>query len=340
LTPLEKIRKAVRLEEQSPVPVVPQITYTTYQLTGVKMLEAIKDPKKMSQALIAGFEEIGYDAIYSGWESSFNIMAEAIGCKMNFPEDDVPSVAKGIIEKKEDIEKILVPDPYKSPGLAIHLETLQLIRKHVGPDVPLFNYIPGPLTLAGLLMGTDRLMINIIKNPEMVKLACGLTTDAAKAFALAKIESGGDVMVVADPTASGSLISPAMFEQFALPYLKEMFSAISEKGAISSLHICGNTTPLLEKLVETGAEIIEIDYVVNMEDAKKRVGNRVCIQGNVDPSKVMLLGTPDDVYRASERCIREGSKGGGFILSTGCEVPLNAPVENVKAMVRAAKEMK
>ena len=170
----------------------------------------------------------------------------------------------------------------------------------MGTHVPIFNYIPGPLTLAGLLMGTDALMMAIIKNPEMIHRACRFTTDAALAFALAKIECGGDVMVVADPTASGSLISPKMFSDFALPYLKEMMSSIKDKGAISSLHICGNTSPMLEKLAETGTEIIELDHMVDLIDASKRVGDNVCIQGNVDPSK-MLLGNSEEIFESSKK---------------------------------------
>lgn len=338
MTKLEKIKYAVELKDQRPVPVVPQITYTTYQLTGVKMHEVINNPEKMAESLVRGFTEIDYDALYSGWESSFNIMAEAIGCEMNFPENDVPSVAGGLIKDIKDIDSLEVPDPYKSRKLLNHLETLKIIRKALGPDVAIFNYIPGPLTVAGLLMGTDKLMLNLIKKPDLVHKVCNFTTEAGKAFAGAKIECGGDVMVVADPTASCSLISPKMFADFAFPYLKEMFSAIKDKGAIPSLHICGNTSPVLEKMAETGTKIIELDHMVDLKDAKKRIGHRVCIQGNIDPSKIMFLGNPKQVYDSSRKCIEEASSGGGYILSTGCEVPLDAPIENVKAMVRAARD--
>ncbi|HPZ07890.1 MAG TPA: uroporphyrinogen decarboxylase family protein [Candidatus Eremiobacteraeota bacterium] len=338
LTRLEKIKSAVSLKSQKDIPVVPQITYTTHQLTGVKMLDALKDAGKMAQALIAGFEEIGYDGIYSGWESSFNIMAEAMGCEMKYPENDVPCVSRGIIKNSEDLEKVKVPDPYTSPRLLLHLETLKIIRKHVGLDVPIFNYIPGPLTLAGLLMGTDSLMMNIIKKPDLVHSTCRITARAAMSYAEAKLSCGGDIMVVADPTASCSLISPKMFETFSFPYLKEIFTFISKKDGIPSLHICGNTTPILDKMADTGARIIELDHMVSLKDAKKKIGHRVCIQGNVDPSKVLLMGDPEEVYKVSKKCIEDTAEGGGFILSTGCEVPLNTPVENVKAMVRAGRE--
>lgn len=334
---LQKIKHAIALETEKPVSVVPQITYTTHQLTGVTMFEAMKDPEKMAQALVAGFEELGYDGIYSGWESSFNIMAEAMGCKMKYPENDVPAVAEGIIKSPDDLAKVIIPDPYDSPRLLLHLETLKIIRKSVGPDVPVFNYIPGPLTLAGLLMGTDRLMMNIIRKPELVHNTCVITAKAARAYAEAKIACGGDIMVIADPTASCSLISPKMFETFAFPYLKDIFSFILEKGGIPSLHICGNTSPILEKMADTGAKIIELDHMVNLKDARERIGHRVCIQGNVDPSKVMLLGTPEEVYNISRKCIEDAGHA-GFILSTGCEVPLNAPLENVKAMVKASRD--
>jgi uroporphyrinogen decarboxylase len=339
LTPFERVKNAIEHKKTDRVPVVPQITYTTYQLTGISMLEAMKEPEKMSDALVAGYREIGYDGIYSGWESSFNIMAEAMGCEMRYPEDDVPSVSGGIIKSVEDIEKVKIPDPYTEHKLSLHLETLRLVRKKAGKDVPIFNYIPGPLTVAGLLMDTDKLMLNIIKKPDLVHSVCKIAMEAGKIYGKAKLECGGDIMVIGDPTASCSLISPKMFEKFAFPYLKEMCEYILELGGIPSIHICGNTTPILEKIADTGTKIIEIDHMVNLKDAINRIGNRICIQGNVDPAK-FLMEKPEKITELSKKCLEESEEREGYILSTGCEIPLKAPIENVKAMVKAVKSEK
>jgi len=91
-------------------------------------------------------------------------------------------------------------------------------------------------------------------------------------------------------------------------------------------------------MVDAGARIIELDYQVDLAFAKNKVGKKVCIEGNIDPVSVLLNGKPNDVKREARECIKKAAKGGGFMLSSGCEVPLNVPFENVKAMVSAAKK--
>jgi uroporphyrinogen decarboxylase len=153
---------------------------------------------------------------------------------------------------------------------------------------------------------------------------------------LAKIESGADIIVVADPSASTTMISPKMFEGYSLPYLKEILNQISKAGAIPSLHICGQTTPILEGMVESGAKILELDSQVNLKEAKHRVGAKICIQGNVNPTGILMQGSVDDVIREARKCIEDAAKGGGFILSSGCEVPYEAKIANIKSLVEAA----
>jgi uroporphyrinogen decarboxylase len=317
---------------------MPQITYACGKLINLKFSEALTSPERMAKALIAGYREIGYDGIYAGWESSFNLMAEAMGCKMRIPEDGVPSIEDNIVKRASDIDKVRIPDPRRDGRLPIHLQATKMIRQAIDKSAPIFSYVPGPLTLSGILRKTDALMIDLIKNPKLVHDLNKRSVEASKAYALAKIESGSDIIVAADPTASATMISPKMFEEFALPYLKELFTTVSEAGAVPSLHICGQTTPILEKMVETGAKILELDYQVELREAKRRIGSKACIQGNVNPTGALLRGSAADILSESRKCINDAAAGGGFILSTGCEVPYEAKIENVKALVRAAKE--
>jgi uroporphyrinogen decarboxylase len=84
--------------------------------------------------------------------------------------------------------------------------------------------------------------------------------------------------------------------------------------------------------------ILELDYQVELREAKRRIGSKACIQGNVNPTGALLRGSAADILSESRKCINDAAAGGGFILSTGCEVPYEAKIENVKALVRAAKE--
>jgi uroporphyrinogen decarboxylase len=180
--------------------------------------------------------------------------------------------------------------------------------------------------------------MDLVRNPEFVYDILKSSTESSKRFAVAIVEHGVDIVVVADPIASSTVISPETFDQFALSPIKEVLKAISEVDGIPSLHICGKTSPILERMVDAGARIIELDYQVDLAFAKNKIGKKVCIEGNIDPVSVLLKGKPNDVKREARACIKKAAKDGGFILSSGCEVPLNAPFENIRAMVSAAKK--
>jgi uroporphyrinogen decarboxylase len=337
-TAYDRVIAAIRGEPPDRVPVVPQITYTTAQLTGVGLVEALHSPEKTAQALLAGQRELGYDAIYAGWESSFNLLAEAMGCTMRYPEDDVPQVTGHIVRDSSDLDKVLVPDPKTAGRISIHLKTVEIIREKTGGKVPIFCYVPGPFTLAGQLCGVNKLMIATIRDAPFVKALTRITTEASKRYVEANIQAGADVMVAADPTASSSLISPQMFETLALPCLQEVLTVAVKNGVIPALHVCGQTTPILEQMCDTGAKILEIDHLVDLGKAKQKVGDRVCLQGNIDPTDLLLTGTPEAVEQAARTCINQASRGGRFILSSGCEIPPAAPLTNIQAMVEAARK--
>lgn len=337
-TSWQRLTAAMERRETDRVPVIPQITYATAQLTGVGLVEALHSPEKTAEALLAGQRTIGYDAIYAGWESSFNLLAEAMGCTMRYPEGDVPYVIERIVKNPGDVAKLAIPDPARTGRLPIHMRTVQLVKREVGDAVPVFAYVPGPFTLAGQLYDVDRLLRMTVKDPGFIQALVEVATAASVRYAEANVDAGVDVVVVADPTAGPSLISPKMFERFAAPGIRRVFEAAGARGAVLSLHICGQSTPLLEQMCETGAQILELDHMVDLARAKTQIGERVCLQGNIDPAGVLLTGTPDGVAEAARRCIDQAGAGGGFILSSGCEVPPRAPIANVRAMVEAAQQ--
>ncbi len=337
VSPFDRVMRTIRGQLSDRVPVIPQITYATAQLTGVGLVEALHSAPKTAAALLAGQRELGYDAIYVGWESSFNLLAEAMGCTMRFPEHDLPQVAAPVVRSPNDLDKVRVPDSRSAGRLPIRMETIRLVKQKTQGRVPLFGYIPGPFTLAGQLCGVTQLMIATLRNPQFVHDLITVATAASAAYAKAVVEAGIDVTVAADPTASSSLISPQMFGTFAAPALRTLLHAAESAGAVPSLHICGQTTPILEAMCNTGARVLEIDHLVNLREAKESVGRRVCLMGNLNPTEILLKGSPRVVEEAAKSCIEQAGAGGRYILSSGCDVPVDTPLANIRAMVTAAE---
>jgi len=336
MKPYERVFAAINLEEPDKVPVVPQITYTTARLIGIKFSEAMRNAKTLAKALIAGYTSFRYDGVYVGWESSFNVLAEAMGCKLREYDDSLPSVSEPLIKDESDLSRMKVPNPQTDGRLPVHIDALKMVNERVGREAAILSWTPGPLTFAGILRGTEKLLIDLLTNRKFVHEILKVATSSSTQFALAKLDAGAQIIAVADPTASSSVISPKTFEEFSYPYLSIILSSIRKHGGTPSLHICGNTVPILERMSETGAEILELDSVVDLATAKRTVGRKVCLQGNIDTTR-MLMGSPSEVFMQARKCIDATGEGGGFILSSGCEIPLDAPHENVKSMVEAAR---
>jgi uroporphyrinogen decarboxylase len=168
-----------------------------------------------------------------------------------------------------------------------------------------------------------------------------ITSDTAVAFLKAQTEAGQHVAYLGDSLASCDVISPETYRRFVFPYHKRVFDALGDHcrrhGAHAMLHACGDNTAVLEDFAATGAEIYEVDSKIDLGEAKRRIGDRVCLIGNLDPTGVLLRGSTEDVRRESERCIAAAASGGGFILGTGCFVPRDTPMDNLHEMVRASR---
>ena len=159
------------------------------------------------------------------------------------------------------------------------------------------------------------------KKPEFVKKVIDFATDVLIHLYEPLVKDGLKVISLADPTASGDLISKKQFQVFALPYLKRFTDWARSHGAHTLVHICGDTTDRLELFPETGASCISLDHKVNIARAKEVLGGKMCFAGNVDPVKVMLQGTVAEVESECKRIIETAGLDGGFVLMPGCDIP-------------------
>jgi len=123
--------------------------------------------------------------------------------------------------------------------------------------------------------------------------------------------------------------------KLALPFDKRIVDAIHHKGALARLHICGDTSHILKDMVDTGADIIDIDWMVDMERAANIFGTGPAVCGNTDPVSVMLQGTPDQVYTTTLGCMKMG--GPRSVSAAGCEIPDKTPHENLRAQSAALR---
>jgi MtaA/CmuA family methyltransferase len=170
-------------------------------------------------------------------------------------------------------------------------------------------------------------MMDLVQRPEWLQELLEICAEVSVAFARAQVEAGADIIGLGDAVCSQ--ISPKMYRQFALPYEQRVFAAVREMGAVGRLHICGNTTRLLPDMARSGAQIIDLDWMVDFGQAAQVLGNEVAPCGNFDPVKVMLQGTPATVRKAVRACVLMGGPRG--FSGAGCEIPDATPQANLWA---------
>jgi MtaA/CmuA family methyltransferase len=261
--------------------------------------------------------------------------AADFGLDVEFPEDGLPISKTPLLEKPNDLLKLKPPDPHTSPRMSDRLAAIRSLREQVGGEVSIMGWVEGALAEAVDLRGMMNFMIDLTERPEWVIDLLTVCTQVATDFARAQVEAGANIIGLGD--AAASQISPAFYRQFALPYEQEIFEAVKSAGALSRLHICGNTTHILADMVRSGAEIVDLDWMVDMAAASDQYGDQVSFCGNFDPVAVLLQGTPESVYQASREALDQG--GLRCLSAAGCEVPARTPHENLHAQTKALRDV-
>lgn len=258
----------------------------------------------------------------------------AFGARVEFPVDSVPLCRERIVRTIEDVQALKNPDVHSAERTRDRILGAAYYRKVLGDDIPVIGWIEGPLAEACDLAGVNETLLALALEPDFVRLLMDKCLITAKEFALAQIEAGCTVMGVGD--AICSQISPSMYESFVLPLHQKLFAFIHSLGTPVKLHICGNITHLLPALARTGADIIDLDWMVDMTGAHAVLGDRIVLSGNLNPVAV-IQDFPEERFFETAKELVTAETGKPFILSGGCEITVNTPVENLMAMRRAAK---
>jgi uroporphyrinogen decarboxylase len=257
------------------------------------------------------------------------------GLPVEFPDDGLP-VSKGpLLAEPADLARLKPPKPEIGRRMSDRLAAVQHFRAQASGRIPIMGWVEGALAEAADLRGVGTVLTDLYDRPEWVVELLEICTEMAIAFARAQIAAGADIIGLGDAIASQ--IAPRAYRQFALPYEQRIFAAVQEMGAIPRLHICGNTSHILADMAQSGAQIIDIDWMVDMSQAAQTFGERAAVCGNFDPVKVMLQGTPDQVQAAVRANMAVG--GPRCLSMAGCEIPDGTPHANLRAHAAALREI-
>jgi uroporphyrinogen decarboxylase len=206
----------------------------------------------------------------------------------------------------------------------------------VGDQVFISVCFSGPVSTAATLRGVEAFARDTFTDPELCHTLLRMATDSCKNL-IREIAKYGAMPIILEPIASGSLFSPKMFDKIAFPYIKELVDLAHELQVLIPLHICGKTHKIVDKMTDTGADVISIDKC-DLSIAREKVAGRALILGNIDPANELLFGPVEEIHKACITAI-DTMKGytPAFILSTGCETGNKVPFEHIQAMLDVAR---
>ncbi|MHC1755512.1 MAG: methylcobamide:CoM methyltransferase MtaA [Methanosarcina sp.] len=330
----KRFEKALKGEFLDMVPVC-SVTQTgtveLMEMTGSYWPQANYDASKMAALALAGHEIAGFENVRCPFCTT--VLAETLGCTVAEGSVDIqPYVTDFPCKKKNDVKNITVPDSLlESRRTSVVLDAVGILKDHVGGDVPVVAGLVGPAGLASMLAGMKNYLMWFVTNPEVVEELMGVLTDACIEYANGLLERGADAVTLIDSEAGPDIIAPQMFETSVFPLYRKFCREV--KG-LKILHMCGDATAVLDPVADSGFEAISIEEKVGVSFAKRIVGNRARLIGNVSPSDTLLTKGPEEVMIEAKACLEDGID----ILAPGCGLAPHTPLENIKALFRARDE--
>ncbi len=332
---LERIVAAVRFERPDRVPVVAQVFGHAATLAGVALGDYVRDGATLARCQLAALEYYDYDAVFALMDA--NVEAEALGCGITYRPQNYPFVHHHVLADGADPDRLSLPDPQRDGRMPELLRAARLLRETLADRMLIVGCVLGPMTLASQLLGIEAALYLAADQPERLGAVLDLATEVAIRFGSAQLEAGVHLPIVFDPTASPEVLPPALYHELLLSRHTRLFAALKQAGsAVNWLHIAGTSTPILPAYVQAGVELANFDFCVDPL-AAQRLLPQICLDGNIKPL-AFVEAPPALISAEATRLLGLFAERGGFILSSGCEIPPEAQPANISAMVLAARQ--
>ncbi|MCX6132341.1 MAG: uroporphyrinogen decarboxylase family protein [Ignavibacteriales bacterium] len=334
----QRMMAALQGKQADTTPVMLHSFMMAAREAGLTMEQFRSDPNTMARAFIESVEKYEYDGIIVDVDTV--TLAGAAGVPIDFPVDQ-PSQAAGVrIHTLEEVNDLPPVDIRNYRSVQVWLEAVTILRNYFGDEIFVRgNCDQSPFTLASLIRGLEPWMLDLANESchELIHKLLEYSTAITLQFVQLMSETGAHMTSNGDSVAGPELISPAMFRTFALPYEKTIVDKSHSVGLPYFLHICGNTSRIIDAMLETGSDGLELDYKTDALLAHAKMKDRTVFIGNIDPSGVLALGTPQLVEEKTRELLTIFADTPRFILNAGCAIPPITPPENLKAMIGAAR---
>ncbi len=337
MTSLQRVAAAVSFGGVDRAPVIAQVGGHAAICAGYKLNEYLCSGEIAARSQIAALKLYDYDAVIAIFDAC--VETEAAGSEISFRDDNYPIVKNYALSDNFDPNTLIVPDPTKAGRMPELLKEIEILRREVGRDTPVVGTVIGPMTVATQLLGLERALFMAADEPERFESVLDYACKIVISFARAQLKAGAHLVLLFDPSASPVVVPPSFYREIILSKHKMVFDEIKKAGSLANwLHIAGPILPIMPHYKEVGVTIANFDYQIDPLEAQKALPD-TCLDGNIKPMS-FILDNPQTIYKNSRDVIAKFEQRGGFILSSGCEIPPESKPENILAMVAAAKGIK
>jgi [methyl-Co(III) methanol-specific corrinoid protein]:coenzyme M methyltransferase len=290
------------------------------------------DPKMMLDAASLMHTDAGLDNIVVPF--GMFIESKALGLEVGMGKEHIQPSVMSEFKSPDEVE---YGDFLDQPPIQTTIDAIKMGVEEY-PDAAITPFLVAPVTLAGHLMGTEKLALKSLEclmEEEQAKEMnqwLDIAVDICKVYAGAVIEAGAELLYYSDASASSTLVMPDFYHQYGVSAEKEVGDFIHSKGANWELHICGDTVPIMEDMVSSGADLMSVEQAANMKDVTDIAGN-IPVAGNVTPL-LMVNGTKDQIVDEVTTALDRGAK----VSMLGCGTPPLSQSANIKTWVQAVKD--
>ena len=309
-------------------PFMPITMMFAAEQAGVRYRDYATDYRVLAAAQLRVAEE--FDADHVSCISDPAREAADLGAAVEWFEDQPPALveAHALLRDKRALASLRAPDPLGGGRMHDRVNAASLLRERVGHGKLVEGWVEGPCAEAADLRGINTLMTDFIDDPVFVRDLFAFIVEMELRFAKAQVEAGVDIIGIGD--AAASLVGPAIYDEFVWPYEKQLVDGLHAMGTRVRLHICGKTRRIFPGMGRLGCEIVDLDWMAPVGEAREKMGPGQVLLGNIDPVKALRNGTPESVAAAIAECGAQAN--GRYIASAGCEVVRDTPEANFRAM--------
>jgi len=316
--------------------------------------------KGIARAQILAREMYHHDNVMSPW-GCLLVEAEALGAKINIKKEGYPTIAEFPLSSAKEYENIDPVDIERSERVKTIEESIGLLKKQLGDEVFITCSLLPPFMLASQLMDGSRMFMEMMRDSDNFHALLDVLTDSCITFADMMLDAGADGAFIENGGSTSDLFSLEMAKEFGFEYSRRLYSHVQDRGAYVISHNCANHAfHELEMALEPDAlnfffgdvETLGKKYGVDclkihnhehigcserycFRDFKTFSDSGICLMGNINPY-AFNLGSRDNIASEVRSCM-EAAPDKGFILSTGCEIPLDTPQEEMKILWESMK---